>query len=76
MAQLTLRGLNEKVIAGLRSRAESQGRTLQAEARRILETASRVNPEASRKLAERIRRGFKGRQVSDSAKIQREMRAQ
>ncbi|MCX7049188.1 MAG: hypothetical protein NTX50_27350 [Candidatus Sumerlaeota bacterium] len=76
MAQLTLRNLDNKVIAGLKSRAASQGRTVQAEARIILEEAARANPDAARKLAARLRRGFKGRLVADSAVLLREIRGQ
>ncbi|MCX7045334.1 MAG: plasmid stabilization protein [Candidatus Sumerlaeota bacterium] len=76
MAQLTLRNLDDKVIAGLKSRATSQGRTLQAEAGLILEHASRVNPEAARKLAERIQRKFKKRPFADSTQLLRETRGQ
>ena len=76
MAQVTVRGLDDKIVRNLRNRAASQGRTLQSELRRILEVESRINPEAARKLAERIQRKFKGRHFEDSAKLLREIRGE
>ncbi|HNT33799.1 MAG TPA: TraY domain-containing protein [bacterium] len=42
MAQLLVRDLDEKTVARLKKRAKANGRSLQAEAKRILEESSTV----------------------------------
>ena len=74
MAQILVRNLDPSVVAGLKKRAAQRGRSLQAEAKAILEQAAKVNPDAARKLVERIRRRFKGKRFSDSARLIREDR--
>jgi plasmid stability protein len=72
MAQIVVRGLDDELVKRLRRRAKQGGRTLQSEVKAILEQAARVDVEAARELAERIRSGFGGRKFDDSAALIRE----
>ena len=47
MAQMTIRNLDDAVYARLKAQAGAQGRSLEAEARRILETAANQPDRAS-----------------------------
>lgn len=47
MGAITIRKLDEKIIAGLKRRAKAHGRSMEEEARRVLETAART-PEPAR----------------------------
>lgn len=69
MAQILVRNLDEKVVEGLKRRARSEGRSLQAEVRRILEREAQFDPQAALALIEKIRKSFKGRRFSDSARL-------
>lgn len=42
MGAITIRKLDEKVIAGLKRRAKAHGRSMEEEARRVLEVAARA----------------------------------
>ena len=75
MAQILVRNLEPEVVERLKARAESNGRSLQAEVAQILRQASRTKTmEEARAEAERIRRGFAGRRFPDSAELIREDR--
>ncbi len=79
MAQVLVRDLDERVVDQLKARAKENGRSLQAELKRILEDAaqaptSRTMAE-SRALADRIRAMFSDRVHSDSGELQAEDRA-
>lgn len=55
MTKLTVRNLEEEVIARLKTRAESRGRSLEGEVREILRDAARVpTPRQLRAVAEQI----------------------
>ena len=74
MADILVRGLEERVVAKLKERAKRHGRSLQGEVRLILERAARTGGvEAS---LERLRalRGGSGRRFGDSAALVREDR--
>jgi plasmid stability protein len=59
MATLTIRNLDQAVKERLRIRAAEHGRSMEAEARRILQTALGESPRASeRSLYERIHARF------------------
>lgn len=45
MAQVLVRNLNDRVVARLKKRARTQGRSLQAEVKTILEEAAKDVPE-------------------------------
>jgi plasmid stability protein len=75
MAQILVRGLNEAAVDRLRKRAEASRRSLEAEVRDILETASRrISVVETAALAARIRHELSGRQHCDSASLIREDR--
>jgi antitoxin FitA len=74
MADILIRGVDPKVVARLKKQAKAHGRSLQAEAKGILENAAMVDLEAGRKLAEKIRRSFGDRKFTDSAELVREDR--
>jgi len=58
----------------LKDRARNDGRSLQSEVKLILEQAARADVHAARKLANDIRKRFKGRKLTDSADLIREDR--
>lgn len=76
MAQVLVRNLNDKVVARLKKRAKTRGRSLQAEVKTILEEAAKDVPEEFWREADRIREQLKrsGRKFSDSAALIREGR--
>jgi plasmid stability protein len=74
MAELLIRGLNHSVLERLRKRAQKNHRSLEAEARVILEQAASIDMESALELADRIRKRFKGRRFDDSAALIREDR--
>ena len=76
MAQVLVRNLNDKVVARLKKRAKTRGRSLQAEVKTILEEAAKDVPGDFWKEADRIRMqlGRSGRKFSDSAMLIREDR--
>lgn len=74
MAQILVRNVAKPVVDRLKRRARRGGRSLESEVRAILEEAARPDPAAAWKLADRIRRGFHGREFSDSAALIREDR--
>ena len=74
MPQILVRDLDEHVVERLKERARLEGRSLQAEAKAILEQATRCNVESTLKQIEDIQKMLKGRKFSDSAEIVREAR--
>ncbi|UVT14634.1 MAG: hypothetical protein H8K04_12335 [Nitrospira sp.] len=77
MAQVLVRNLNDRVVARLKKRARTRGRSLQAEVKTILEEAAKDDmPGDFWKEADRIREQLKrsGRKFSDSAALIREDR--
>ncbi|MDA8214885.1 MAG: hypothetical protein M0Z64_06370 [Nitrospiraceae bacterium] len=75
MAQLLVRGLDPETVERLKQRAKRHHRSLQGEAKLILEEeAKKMSMEEACAMAERIRKSFKGRTFSDSAELIREDR--
>ncbi|MBF0290641.1 MAG: Arc family DNA-binding protein [Nitrospinae bacterium] len=77
MAQILVRGLDEEVVERLKMRAKKDGRSLQSEARHILEQSAfeaRVDPKTARKISEEFHRRFRGRKFPDTAELIREDR--
>jgi plasmid stability protein len=74
MGQILVRDLNDEVIERLKDRARNDGRSLQSEVKLILEQAAQADVKAARKLANDIRKRFKGRRLTDSADLIREDR--
>ena len=74
MADILIRDLDPKAVARLKARARARGRSLQAEAKEILEEAVRRDPAAARREMERISRSLQGRSLPDPAELVREDR--
>lgn len=77
MAQILVRDMDEAAVERLKKRAKEQGRSLQAEAKIILERAAnepKVDMETARKMAEEIRKRFKGKKFPDVVELIREDR--
>ena len=67
MAQVLVRDLQPETVSRLKERARRHGRSLQAELKDLLESASRQSAIDARALADRVRRQLAGRSHSDSA---------
>jgi antitoxin FitA len=76
MAQIIVRNLPKEVVDRLKERARSEGRSLEAEVRNILqkETGSDMTKFAREII--KFRERWKGRKFSDSAALIREDREQ
>ncbi len=74
MADILIRGLEAAAVGRLKSRAARSGRSLQAEARLVLEEASRQGRETVARRAAALRRRLAGRGHSDSVNLVREDR--
>jgi len=77
MGQILVRNMDEEVIERLKKRAKHDGRSLQAEAKLILEKAAyapTVDMAEARKISEEFRRRFKGRKFPDTVELIREDR--
>lgn len=67
MAQVLVRDLDPAVVEAIRESARRHGRSLEAELRRILESAARRRATDFWRTAERLRAGTIDRQRTDSA---------
>ena len=75
MAQLLVRDLDTETINRLKERAKRYHRSLQGEAKLILEEAARrMTMEEARGIAEKWQKKLKGRVFSDSVSLLREDR--
>jgi plasmid stability protein len=75
MAQLLVRGIEPETINRLKTRAKHHRRSLQGEAKLILEEAAqRMTMNEAKEQAQIIKAGFKNRKFSDSAELIREDR--
>ena len=72
MTHLLVRSLDPAAVDRLKKQAKQHGRSLQAEAKAILEAQPALDPAEALKLADRIRRSFRGRRFGDSAALIRE----
>jgi plasmid stability protein len=75
MAQMLVRGLPDDVVARLKARAESHGRSVESEVRTILEAAAGFSVEHARNVIAKWQANFTGRQFSDSLELLAEDRA-
>jgi plasmid stability protein len=69
MAQILVRGLNDGIVARLKDRAALHGRSLESEARLILESAAGFTVEEARRVVDDWQKRLAGRQLSDSRKL-------
>lgn len=74
MAQILVRDLDATVVEGLKRRARGHGRSLQGEAKAILDAAATMSWEEARRVAGEWRERLGGRLASDSAELVREDR--
>ena len=73
MARVSIE-LDEEIMQRLQKRAESNGRSLDAELQLIVQRGAAFDPVDFKTTAERIRKKLSGRQHSDSAVLIREDR--
>jgi len=74
MADLLVRNLDQDTLKRLKLRAKRHQRSLQGEAKLILEEAIAQQVDDARELIEKIRSQFAGRKFSDSATLIRQDR--
>jgi plasmid stability protein len=74
MAQILVRNLDPRAVRRLKRQARVNGRSLQAEAKTIIENAAKLDMASARRLAGRIRAKFQGRKMADSTVLIREDR--
>jgi antitoxin FitA len=74
MAQILVRGLEEEVLARLKERAASHGRSLESEARSILESAAGFTAADARRVVNGWQKRFAGRKFSNSVDLLRQDR--
>lgn len=74
MAQILIRGLEEAVVARLKDRATSHRRSLESEARSILESATGFTAEEARRVVSDWQRRLAGRKFSNSVELLRDDR--
>jgi len=74
MGQMLIRDLDDQILKRLKQRAKRNGRSLQSEAKMILEQAVAFDPESGRALVARIRKRLAGRVFDDSTLLIREDR--
>lgn len=74
MPQLSVRNLNEETIKRLKALAKQHGRSLQGQAKIVLEEAAMLPANEISTIVERWQRRFAGKRFSDSTRILREDR--
>jgi len=73
MPDILIRGLDEQTLKRLKSRAKRHGRSLQNEAKMVIENAAGLSMAEALKAARQCRKKL-GRRFDDSAKLIREDR--
>jgi len=74
MPDILIRGLDEETLQRLKARAKRNGRSLQAEAKRVLQSAADQSMAEALETARQWREKFKDRRFSDSVEMIREDR--
>jgi plasmid stability protein len=74
MAQVLVRDLDSELVERLKNQARRHGRSLQGEAKAILEAAACYSMEEARQVARQLRQRHAGQMTSDSADLIREDR--
>ena len=74
MPDILIRGLKPETIRQLKARAKRHGRSLQSEARLLVEQATGGNTQHIAVMFDRWQRRFAGRKFSSSARLIREDR--
>ena len=74
MPDILIRGLDERTLKRLKARAKRHGRSLQSEARLLLEQAAGADPGEIAAMLDGWKRRFRGRKLSSSVALIREDR--
>ncbi len=74
MSDVLVRGLSTKVVMGLKERARRNGRSLQGEAKQILESAAGAGGKEVSRILESWKKRFAGRRMSSSVEMIRKDR--
>lgn len=74
MADILIRGLKHETLARLKRRAKMNARSLQTEAKRLLEQSADTNSHDITAIFDRWRKRFAGRRFSSSVKVIRSLR--
>ena len=74
MPDILARGLDDETVKRLKARAKRNGRSLQGEAKRVLEQAAGMNAEEVAAMLDGWKKRFAGRRFADSADLMREDR--
>ena len=74
MAQILVRGLQDDVVVRLKDRAASHGRSLESEARMILESAIGFTADEARRVVKEWQVRLAGRRLADSRTLLNEDR--
>ena len=74
MTDILVRGLDAEIVRQLKTRAKRHGRSLQSEAKIVLERAAGLGTEEIQSVLNRWEKHFTGRKFSSSAKLIREDR--
>jgi len=74
MSDILVRGLDAEAVKRLKARARRHGRSLQSEAKLLLEQAAGASGEEVAAMLDGWKRRFAGRRLADSAKLIREDR--
>ena len=69
MSDILVRDLDAKTLVRLKARARRNGRSLQSEAKLLLEQASGISFAEMRNASQTWRRKLKGRKFEDSARL-------
>jgi len=69
MADILVRSLNAETVRRLKVRAKQHGRSLQSEARLVLEQAAGAGPQEIREMLDGWRRKLAGRKLDPSADL-------
>jgi hypothetical protein len=75
MSDILIRGIDRRALTRLKARAKRNGRSLQSEAKTILEQSAGYSLAEALGAARRVRARLKGRRLGDSAALVREDRA-
>lgn len=74
MTDMLIRGLDERTLERLKARAQRHGRSLQAEAKLVLEQAAGADRQQVAAMLDRWKQRFADRRFTDSADLIREDR--
>ena len=74
MPDILIRGLDAQTLKRLKTRASKHGRSLQGEAKLLLEQASGIGPEEVSAMFDGWKERFSGRKFRDSVEMIREDR--